>query len=808
MVQEPHNRLLARVCHVVPALALALGWAIQGSYAQGRPDTPTNPFSADPTAAAAAGKRVFDGTCIVCHGPKGAGSERAPALDTGRFTHGSEDFEVFQTIQKGVPGTQMPPFASLSAEQLWQLVSYVRSLSRASATTVTVPVGGDAARGEQLFFGSGGCSSCHEINGRGVPLADDLSELGKQAPGVIAAGIEHRPNPRRVAFGATNQRYVDVTLSDGTPLQGLLKNEDSFSIVLQTLEGDYRPLERRKIRAITPSTRTPTPTSLAQSLSADQRADLLAYLSQRKQRAVASSDGDTGGLSFERLVQAEREPQNWLTYWGSYRSEHFSELEQIDRRNVAQLQARWAMPMPGGSPLETTPLVVDAVMYTSGPPGDVYALDARSGLEIWRFHRQQERVSPFQINPFNRGIAVLGKRVFVATLDDSLIALDARSGRVLWEQRIADTMDGYTMTGAPLVLDNKVIVGISGGEMGIRGFIAAYDARDGHPLWRFDTIPGPGQPGHESWAGDSWKTGSGATWLTGSYDPQLHLLYWAVGNPGPDFNPVDRDGDNLYTCSVLALDPATGRQVWHYQFTPHDSHDWDSSEDLILADEPIDGRQRKVLLHADRNGFFYTLDRATGQFLAAVPFVRQTWNKGFEADGRPIVDAASNPTPEGHPIAPGVGGTNFQAPSYDAAHHVLFLNFLDAEGGSSYQAVQYKRGQIFTGAHFSAQLPPASEPLQGVMALDTLTGRRLWTFPVPRLSLQAGVLATRGGIVFAATAEGNLLGLDTRTGQSLWHFQTGGPITAAPMSYSIDGTQFVAIAAGNTLYSFALPERR
>jgi PQQ-dependent dehydrogenase (methanol/ethanol family) len=780
--------------------------ALQSAHTQGRPDTPTNPYAADPATAAADGKRVFDATCIVCHGASGAGTERAPALDSGRFTHGGEDFEVFQTIQKGVPGTQMPSFAALSAEQLWQLVSYVRSLSRVASTTTRAPTMGDAGRGEQLFFGAGQCSSCHEVNGRGLPLADDLSEVGKQPPAAIAAGIQHQLSPRRVPFGATNQRYVDVTLQDGGQLRGLVKNEDSFSIVLQSVEGDYRLLDRRRIRSITNSARTLTP--VAQDLSADQNADLLAYLSQRKQRAVVSIDATAGGLSFDRLTSAGREPQNWLTYWGSYAAEHFSELAQIDRRNVSRLQAKWAVPMPGGSPIEATPLVIDGVMYTSGPPGDVYALDARSGLEIWRFHRQQERVNPFQINPYNRGVAVLGRRVFVATLDDNLIALDARSGRVLWEQRIADTMEGYTMTGAPLALDDKVIVGISGGEMGIRGFIAAYDARDGHPLWRFDTIPGPGQPGHETWSGDSWKTGSGATWLTGSYDAQLRLLYWTVGNPGPDFNPVDRQGDNLYTCSVLALDPDTGRLVWHYQISPHDSHDWDSEEDLILAEEPIDGRPRKVLLHADRNGFFYTLDRATGQFISAVPFVRQSWNKGFEPNGRPIIDPASEPTPEGHRISPGVGGTNFQAPSYDSIHHALYLSFLDAEGGSSYQAAQYKRGQIFTGAHFSVPMPSAVEPVQGVMALDTLTGRKLWTFPVPRVSLQAGVLATRGDVVFAATAEGNLLGLDAHTGKSLWHFQTGGPILAAPMSYSVDGTQFIAIAAGNTLYSFALPDRR
>jgi PQQ-dependent dehydrogenase (methanol/ethanol family) len=780
--------------------------AIQVTHAQGRPDTLANPLAADP-AAVVGGKRLFDAACTPCHGAGGVGSERAPSLDTGRFTHGGEDFEIFQTIQKGVPGTQMPAFASFSADQLWQLVSYVRSLSRTDSTVTAAPAIGDAARGEQLFFGTGQCSSCHEVNGRGLPLAADLSEIGRQTPGHIQVGMEHEPNPLRVFLGP-DQRYVEITLQDGTQFEGLVKNEDSYSIVLQTLDGAYRFLDRRRIRTLTNSSRTLGPTDLAQRLSAEQMADLLGYLTQRKQRAAVKIDGASAGagLSFNRLKNAQKEPHSWLTYWGTYAAEHFSELTQIDRRNLAALQVRWAVPMIGNSPVEATPLVVDGVMYVSGPPGDVYALDARSGLLIWKFHRRQERVNPFQLNPYNRGVAVLGQRVFVATLDNSLIALDARSGRVLWEQRIADTMDGYTMTGAPLALDNKVIVGVSGGEMGIRGFIDAYDASDGHSLWRFDTIPGPGQPGHETWPGDSWKTGSGATWLTGSYDAQLNLLYWSVGNPGPDFDPEKRQGDNLYSCSVLALNPDTGRLVWHYQFSPHDTHDWDSNEDFILAEVPINGHPRKVLLHADRNGFFYTLDRVTGQFISAVPFVRQTWNKGFTANGRPIVDPASPATLQGHRISPGVGGTNFQPPSYDPVRRVLFLNFLDAEATASYQSAQYERGQVFNGAHFSVRLPPAHEPVQGVMALDVLTGRKLWTFPVTRLSLQAGVLATRGEVVLAATAEGNLLGLDARTGRSLWHFQTGAPILGAPMSYSVDGTQFIAIAAGNTLYSFALPE--
>lgn len=776
------------------------------AWAQG--DSAKNPFTGNAaTAAAAAGKHVFDSTCTPCHGGAGVGTERAPALDSGRFKHGGDDFEIFQTIQKGVPGTQMPSFSSFSADQLWQLVTYVKSLSQSAAGPGVVPANADAGRGQQLFFGAGQCASCHEINGKGSLLAADLSEIGKQSPARIKLGMEHATDFRRM-FNGPNTRYVDITLRDGTQLHGLIKNEDSLSIVLQTLAGEYRLLDRRRIRTLTNSTRALGPTDLAERFSADQLGDLLAFLAQQKQRAPTPIDAPATGVTFTRLKEADKEPQNWLTYWGSYRSEHFSELKQINRTNVASLQARWAAPLPGDVPLESTPIVVDGVMYLAGAPGEVYAFDARSGLLIWRFHRQQQVVNPFQINPFNRGVAVLGQRVFVATLDNQLIALDARSGRVLWEKQIANTMEGYTMTGAPLTLGNEVIVGISGGEMGIRGFLDAYDARDGHQLWRFYTIPGPGEPGHETWPGDSWKTGSGGTWLTGSYDAQLNLLYWAVGNPGPDFDPEKRNGDNLYTSSVLALNPDTGKLVWYYQFSPHDTHDWDSNEDMILGEIPVEGQTRKVLMHADRNGFFYTLDRVTGKFISAVPFVRQNWNKGFDANGRPIVDPASLSTPQGHSIAPGVGGTNFQAPSYDTRRHVLFFNYLDAEGTATYQPAEYKSGQVFTGANFSKFRPPARQPEHGVMALDVLTGRKLWTFPVARLSLPAGVLATRGDVVFAATAEGNLLGLDARTGQPLWHFQSNRPILASPMSYSVDGAQFVAISAGNTVYSFALPEGR
>ncbi len=354
--------------------------------------------------------------------------------------------------------------------------------------------------------------------------------------------------------------------------------------------------------------------------------------------------------------------------------------------------------MPGSGVLETTPLVIDGVMYTSGMPGQVFALDAKTGQQIWKWERRMKTENPYMTNPYNRGVAVMGNRVFVGTLDSYLIALDARTGRELWEVQLADTMLGYTITAAPLVVKDKVIVGIAGGEFGIRGFLDAYDVKTGKRMWRFNTVPGPGETGHDTWTGDSWKTGSGATWLTGSYDPELNLLYWTTGNPSPALNSSPRGGDNLYTCSVIAFDPDTGERKWHYQFTPGDTHDWDANEDVILTDQVVNGVKRKVLIQANRNGMYYVLDRTNGEFLFATPYVTQTWNKGFDKSGRPIFTDAWKSSPQGTVVAPTLtGGANWQNPSYDAARSTFFV--VAADGAMTFRSadVQYEPGRQFSG---------------------------------------------------------------------------------------------------------------
>jgi alcohol dehydrogenase (cytochrome c) len=422
--------------------------------------------------------------------------------------------------------------------------------------------------------------------------------------------------------------------------------------------------------------------------------------------------------------------------------------------------------------------------------------------------------NPYEINPFNRGVAVVGQRLFVGTLDAALLALDARTGRLLWETQVADTMLGYSLTSAPLIVNDRVLVGITGGEFGARGFLDAYDLVTGQRLWRWYAVPGPGELGNDTWKGDSWKLGGSPMWLTGSYDPDLNLVYWTVGNPGPQIDRTARgDLDNLFSDSVVAIDPDTGQRRWHYQFTPNDGHDWDSCQAVILVDRMWHGRMRKLLLHADRNGLFYVLDRTNGAFLAATPFVYQNWNSGFNASGRPVMVPGSNSSREGSFfVYPTVGGgTNFQAPSYSPDTGWVYLEY--REGGQGYfsSAVTYEAGRQYIGRDVvpDAVAPKAGEPppSAGIKAVDPETGKTMWDFKVFQGSLTNGVLATAGNIVFGAVRDGNLVALDARSGAHLWHFQTGASMAASPMSFAVDGRQFVAISAGNTLYAFALPDQ-
>jgi len=522
---------------------------------------------------------------------------------------------------------------------------------------------------------------------------------------------------------------------------------------------------------------------------------------------LAATDGPAPfrEVTSDEIVNSSKEPQNWLTYGGDYKGWRNSSLDQINKTNVKQLGLQWVFNNGQSVKLESTPLIVDGVMYVPLINNEVYALDARTGRQIWVYRRPSVLQSPSHINgPISRGVAVLGGRLYLATLDAYVVALDARSGTMIWETKTAETTQGYYFTLAPLAVKDKIVVGVSGGEYGIRGFIDAYDAATGKLAWRFHTIPGPGEPGNETWLGDSWKTGGGPAWVTGTYDPGLNLIYWGVGNPGPDYYGKDREGDNLYSNSVVALDADTGKRRWHFQFTPHDLDDYDATIVPVLLDAEIDGRKRKLLVEANRNGFFYGLDRENGKFLFAKPFVRVTWAKGIGPDGRPVLSEDALLTENSRQVCPGLfGGANWPSPSYSPQTGLFYFTLRDECLIHLPKATPYKAGELFWGGG-SKSIPDGERPSGAVVALNPLNGNKKWEFRHFSPSW-AGVLTTGAGLVFSGDMDGYFIALSASSGQVLWKTSLGGAITAAPVTYSVKGKQYVAIASRTGIFAFALP---
>lgn len=503
-------------------------------------------------------------------------------------------------------------------------------------------------------------------------------------------------------------------------------------------------------------------------------------------------------VTYEDLRKAD--PRNWLSYSGTYNSHRHSLLDQVQTGNVGNLVAAWVYHIPGASRLESVPVVVNGVMYVS-QPNEVYAIDGRSGRLIWEYHHQPAlRKGP------NRGVAVLGNKVYVGTPDAHLVALDARTGSVVWKTQLAKASDGYWSPVAPLAIKGKIIMGIAPGDHGLNGFLDAYDPDTGERLWRWNAIPGPGEPGHETWSGDSWKTGGGNTWLTGSYDPELNLLYWGIGNPAPDFDGEVRKGDNLYTESMVALDADTGKMKWYFQFTPHDVHDWDAVEIPVLVDAKFDGQMRKLLVQANRNGFYYVLDRTTGKFLHGTPFIRQlNWAKGLTAEGRPIRAPEVVPTIQGTRTCPATAGaTNWHSPAFSPDTGLFYVGVMEGCG------INYKSRDTFRpgGVPFMATgyVEDPEAPWQVyIRALDLASGKMQWEYKmIGSRRYGAGVLSTAGGLLFVGDDQGFFTALDARTGKAVWHFNTGQQITASPITYSVNGRQYVALAAGSNVLAFAL----
>jgi alcohol dehydrogenase (cytochrome c) len=520
-------------------------------------------------------------------------------------------------------------------------------------------------------------------------------------------------------------------------------------------------------------------------------------------------------VSNDRLLHPEREPQNWLTYSGSYSGQRYSLLDQITPQNAKDLQLQWVFQARSLEKFEVTPLVVDGVMYIVEAPNHLFALDAKTGRVFWDYSYVPSRDARPCCGSVNRGVAVLGDTLFMGTLDARLLALDAKNGRPLWKTEIGDPKLGYTITHAPLVVKDKVIVGVAGGEYGIRGFIAAYDVATGKEVWKFYTIPGPGEAGHESWAADSWSHGGVPAWLTGSYDPDLNLVYWGTGNPGPDFNGDKRDGDNLYSDSAVALDADTGKIKWHFQFTPHDEYDYDAVQIPVLVDGNWKGTPRKMMLWANRNGYFYVLDRVTGKFLAGTPYAKLNWSTGLDEAGRPMRSPNAAPTAQGVMIYPNLfGATNWYSPSYSPRTHLFYVpSWQESSMNLGKVASEFAPGQRYMGGTLRGGAAPTrrgaeNTPLEtsqygAVLALDPNTGQIKWQFKMTDVTA-SGVLTTASDLLFAGGREGYFYALDARTGAMLWKQTLGGSVEAGPMTYRVGDKQYVTVAAGQSLFTFAL----
>lgn len=524
------------------------------------------------------------------------------------------------------------------------------------------------------------------------------------------------------------------------------------------------------------------------------------------QRAAAPADPTPAVLEVAPAdLLAAPVAANWPSYNGDYTGRRFSALAGITPANVSRLAARWVFHARNSDRLETTPAVIDGVMFVTSA-NDCFALDARTGRVLWHYARAVTAgLVDDASGHHNRGVGLWRNRVYMETDNAHLLCLDARSGHLIWDVQYADTVrSNYGATSAPLVVKDLVLVGTSGGDDGVRGFIAAFDARTGRERWRFWTIPAPGETGSKSWPGRAYLRGGGTTWMPGTYDPELNTVYWGTGNPAPDFDGAGRPGDDLYTDCVLALDPDNGKLKWYFQFTPHDLYDYDATETPVLVDGQWRGQRSKLLVEANRNGFLYVLDRVSGQFLAAYPFVDNlNWAAGIDGHGRPIRTGIV-PTPGGAKICPSyAGATNWYSPTYNPGTGLFYFLANKACNIFVAQPQQYALGSTYyaTGTRRVA----GEEPARVLLAIDPSSGRLAWSYPQVGREGDAGAMSTAGGLVFFGDTADSFEAVDARSGAPLWHFNTGQALTASPMTYALDGVQYVAIAAGSDVFSFALP---
>ncbi len=768
------------------ALAFVFGSASLPAWTQG-----ANSFQPQPAQAGEAPKQ-FTRICTLCHGADARGTDRAASLVNSAKLRGISDSDIANIIRKGKD--KMPAFPLPQAD-IDELTHYVRSLNPVEAEAA---VAGDPKAGERIFFGSGRCSTCHMVRDRGTANGPDLSSAGRRMKLDELKQSLIDPDAKIADGWAT----VSAKLNDGRMLRGFARAQGSHDLVLQTDGGKLHLLLDSEYMALSTDKHSAMP---AYKGTEDELRDLIAFLSGLKGAGVGPlTEPQTPPTRAEMEAIAHPRKGDWPTYNGTLDGNRNGGLDEVNLENVSKLQLQWSYSILFNG-LETTPLVVDGVMFVTGN-NQVYALSGRTGREIWRYERPKSAGAAIASDAaigVNRGVAVLGDRVFFLTDDAHLIALHRLTGALLWD---VDTPAGakglYGGTAAPLVVGDLVITGVSGGDNGIRGFVAAYKAVTGELAWKLYAIPEPGDTGAaaESWKGSALALGGGATWLTGSADTEANVLYWAVGNPHPDTDGDERIGSNLYTNSDLAIDVKTGKMLWYYQFTPHDLHDWDANEPIVLVDAKWKGQNRKLLLHANRNGFLYVLDRTTGKPLLAAKMVdKLNWASGISPETwTPQLLPANETTAQGSVTCPAVrGATNWYSTAWNPSTHLYYVMTVE-------DCTTYVKAEDAGYRRYNNPADPAEKILR---AFDIETGKVVWqiVLPGPVQSNYSGVLSTLGGVLFFGESTGGFAAVDARTGKYLWHFETNHAIRASPMTYAIEGRQYIAIASGANILSFALP---
>ncbi len=750
-------------------------------------------IASGPAALVAEGRRQFSRHCAGCHGGDGLGGERAPSVAKPDSPWLKSADSIRQLLKNGIPDAGMPGF-QLSESDTRAIVACVQSLVVPAAEAHPA---GNATAGEGFFFGVGSCSSCHMAKGRGGLKGPDLTEIARTHTLAEIESALLKPKTTR------GYAVVDVRLANGSELRGFVRNRSTFDIQILGFDGQLHLLQRSEIRSLSEEEEPLMP---ALSGSAEEKQNLLAYLATLSGGpfwGTADADKQTSlSAAFDKLIHPQGD---WPTYHGELSGNRYSELTQISKQNLGRLALKWTFAVKGTDNLEVTPVVVNGVMYIT-TANQCFAVDARSGRQIWRYQRPLTKgVIGDAAGAINRGVAVLGDRLFMVTDNAHLIALEKNTGALLWDVEMADYKQHYGGTSAPLVVNDLVISGTSGGDEGIRGFVAAYSAVTGKEQWRFWTVPKPGEPLAETWRGRAIEHPCVATWLTGTYDVETKLLFWTTGNPCPDYNGDERQGDNLYANSVLALHPDTGQLAWYFQFTPHDLHDWDAAQTPLIADTIFQGQPRKLLLQSNRNGYFYVLDRTNGKFLAAYPFVKLlTWADGIDRAGRPKLRPNMEPSVAGTTVCPAVeGATNWMSTAFSQMTGLYYLMVLEKCNVYTKSSAWWKPGESFYGG--DARDVPSVKPKKVLRAIDVQTGQIAWEVSQDGLGHSwGGLLATAAGLVFFCEDSGSFAAADATTGEILWHFQANQAWHASPMTFAVDGSQYLSVAAGSNILVFGL----